>query len=444
MIGQSTLKDYKKVFIQRVPRYAVKRLGGKSWRTKNKPLSDKPILAHLEGKYHVAVLGKWYPEYSILDIDSRPLEEVQEIREMLGLDESTSMLFESESKDSYHILIQPEYHKKPPTLNLLRDTFKNFARSKGIEVYPQKGRPIRLPFGPHQTAIDLEYSGLDSWKKKLYWFEKINPFDLASVKYHQLIFDFEPGPGKLILPKNIFLEAEDFLNHGLQTYSTRHDTQGLILFYLWRQNVPKENAVEIVWDWINEKNNGFSKDILSQPRLVRKDIESQSDFYWNTYQTSQVYPDSTHNLFHGYITKPDLPDIIEVAQGSLPRMKFLFNLVKFSYPRRNRKFISIHTNRLIRWASHRTYQKYLKELEGKGIAERGSSYVSGLYAKDLKLNWRFKNPDEATLREGRAVETFEDTARTLFKPDEFRQLLEKSGTPRRSRYAIINSIWRKG
>ena len=53
----SQFDNYKNFFIQRWPRYAIKHLGGKRWCTKNKPLCDKPILAHLEGKYFVGILA---------------------------------------------------------------------------------------------------------------------------------------------------------------------------------------------------------------------------------------------------------------------------------------------------------------------------------------------------------------------------------------------------
>ena len=443
--GEATFKDYINILAQRIPRYATKPIGHGRWRTQKKALSDIPIKAHLNGRYAVAILGKWYPEFAILDIDSRTRSEVDEIRETLELNELNSMLVKSESEDSYHIIFSPEYHGKPPTLNLLKDSFMEFCRLKRIEIYPQKQRPIRLPFGPHQPLLDMGYERLDSWKEKLYWFQKLNPFDLSSVKYHQLTFDFEPGPGKLILPTNIFQEAEDLLFHGLQFPSSRHDSQSMILFYLWKQNVPVENAIETVWDWINNKNNGFSKDIIRFPRYVRKDIEGQARWAWDKYQISQVYPDSTHNLHHGYITEPDIPDIIEAAKGSKPRMKFLFNLIKFAYPRRHRKFIPYHRDRLVRWSSTRTYQKFLNEFESQGITKRQKSYLPGLFAKDIKINWKFRDSREAVIHEGRAIESFEKTIKFLFKekPDLFRQLLIKAGVKQSTATKMVNSIWRE-
>ncbi|MBA7651906.1 hypothetical protein ES703_59735 [subsurface metagenome] len=449
--GESPFGRYVNLFGQRIPRYAIKQIGRGTFRTQNRPLSDPLIRAHLEGKLYVAVLGKWYPGYAIFDIDSRSEAEAEEIRASAGLDKSNSMMYSSESKDSHHIIWIPEYHGKPPTLNLLGDVLKNFVRMKGIEIYPQRGRPIRLPFGPHQSLRDIEYMGLHSWKQKLYWYEKLNPLDLSSVSHQQLILDFEPGPGRLELPINIFQEAEVLMNEGLQQPSSRHHSQWLILNYLFRQNVPRDTAAAFVWRWINERHNGFSKDFLYSPEHVKLDIKSLADHIWSKYHVGQVYPDSTHNIHHGYITEPDILDIIEVAKGSRPRMSFFFQILKFAYPRQHRKFIPFHTDRLIKWSSDRTYLKYLDELGEKGIIKRGSSYLSeghpGLraFAKEIKLNWRFRDSSEAVLIEGRAIETFDSAVRLIFKgrPDGFRQLLIKEGVEQSTASKMISSIWRE-
>lgn len=431
-----SFEDYKKVFIQRLPRYAVKSVRSGTWKTRNKPLADPAVMAHLKGKYNVAVLGKWYPEFVILDLDDKERSEVDEIISQLELTDN-SMIFESESENSYHVLFKSEYKNRPPTLNLIKDVWTNYARSKGIEVYPQAGRPIRLPFGKHQNPIDPQYSGMD-WKQLLYWYNKLDPFDLSLIPFHQMMFDFPSEPIKIQLP----LEKAEFLfNEGLHCPSSRNESQYKVLYFLWRQNIPQENAVDIVWNWINKKHNGFSRDILIHPKRVYGEIERQANKIWSEYQLQEVYPDSTHNLFHGFITKPDIPDIVEATEGSLPRMKFLFNLVKYSYPRRYRKFISIHTDRLIQWSSHRTYQKYLNEFEKKGIAERKTAYLPGGFSKDLKINWKFRNDTDAVIFAGRTIETFEGTVKRTFQPEDFRQMLEKSGTPRKSRYSIINKIW---
>jgi len=246
----SQFDNYKNFFIQRWPRYAIKHLGGKRWCTKNKPLCDKPILAHLEGKYYVGVLGQWYPHFALLDVDEQPTEKVYEIRESLNLNDKNSMLFDSESRDSYHIIIKPHLNNKPPTIKRLQSSFKIFAVRNNIEIYPQANRVIRLPFGPYQTPTDFEYFHLDKWQEKLYWFQKLDEFDISGIKCQQLDLDFNIVPVG-IMP-NVMQEAKDLLEHGLQKPSGRHQSQFKILYYLCRKNLPQNQSESVTWKWIQK------------------------------------------------------------------------------------------------------------------------------------------------------------------------------------------------
>lgn len=442
-IGQASFEDYIKAFIQRYPRYSVKPIGWGSWTTKKKPLSDLPVKAHLAGRYYVASLGKWYPDHAVLDFDGRPLKEVEEIRAELGLDDNNSMLYDSESRDSYHLLLRPEYHGRPPTLNLLNDVFKHFCHTRRVEIFPQPHRAFRLPFSPHQETRDPLYAHLGSWREELYWFEKLEPFDLSSVKWHQMELNLEPVESIKGLPQIPSDTGEGLLKYGLVVPHTRNFSQYLILLFLFRQNVPPEEAMETVWNWIRKKHNGLSDDIVRHPGRVRAEIERQTRSIWGRSEYHRLYPDTTNNLHYGYITEPDLPEIIEAAGLSLPRQRFLFHLVKFSYPRRYRRFIRVHSDRLIEWASTETYLRYLHELMDRGIVKRGSSYAPDQFSKDLKLDWKFRSSSEAVLYDGRAIETFEETVRRLFKPDEFKQVLERNPGPRQTKRSILRKIWKE-
>jgi len=431
-------REYTDLFVQRIPHYAVKT--GRSWTTKNKPLSDTPIAAHLLGKYAVAVLGKWYPEFSIIDIDDRPRGTVDEIRERLELNDKNSMLFTSESADSYHILLRPEYKEKPPTVRLLNNAFRSFCDLHRVEVYPQPGHAVRLPFGPAQLPVDLEYSGLGSWQDKLYWFQKLNAFDITSVKGQQFNFDFVLAQ-KPTLPV-LTEDGQYLLEHGLQAPGSRHEAQFKVIYSLWRRNVPMDTARDLTFNWIRRKHNGFSKDIIHYPGEVRKEIERQTAHVYEKYELTKTYPDSTHNLFNGFITRPDLQEIVRITGASLPRMRFLFNLVKFYYPRRFRIHVGVHRDRLVEWASNRTYGKYLDELAEKQIAERDSEWRRGRFSKAIRLTWPWKSSSEAVLYDGRSVDSLEGTIKAVFQPADFRSLLEASGAKSRWPYELTHRIWR--
>ena len=99
MGNDDRFQQYTFQFIQRVPKYGVKNYGpGQAWRTVTCPLTDRQIQRHLAGEIAVGSVGRWYPSYAILDIDDRSLQETEDIRADLGLDESNSMLCSSESR----------------------------------------------------------------------------------------------------------------------------------------------------------------------------------------------------------------------------------------------------------------------------------------------------------------------------------------------------------
>lgn len=441
-IENQDFDSYIQAFIQRHPRYATKLKGG-TWRTKNKPLSDIPIKAHLAGRYAVAGIGKYYPNHAIMDIDDQPKETPEKIRDILRLNKSNSMLCRSESPDCYHILIRPQYNGKPATLRLLNDAFSNFIASHGIELYPKKRRPIRLPFGKGQDCLDPEYILFDSWQDQLHGFERLEPFNLSAIPMRQMTFDFERSP---IASNNFerfgwYEQGKDLLEYGLQSRSSRHHSQWRIIYYLWRINTDQSDAERIVWYWIRSKHNGFSNQIISSPRSVKKDIESQINWLYSMYEFTNVYPDSTHNGHHGYISKPDLKDIIGLTKGSLPKMKFLFNLIKFANPRRYRNFIDIHSDKLIEWANERTYLKRINEASEKGIVKRYGSYKVGLCAKSFKIKWPWRGSSEAVLFDGRSIDTLKGTLKAVYEPDELRQQLRTHGADRKAVYNAMKATF---
>lgn len=434
--------NYVHSFIQRHPRYATKLIGG-TWRTKNKPLSDIPIQAHLAGRYAVAGIGKYYPSHAVLDFDDRSREYVEEIKSILGLNDSNSMLCKSESLNCYHNLIKPEYKRKPATLRLMNDAFSGFVNSHGIEFYPKKRKPFRLPFGKGQDCLDPQFALFDSWQDQLHGFERLEPFNLSAIPMRQLNFDFESlKTGSNNFERfGWFTEGRESLNHGLQQASSRHHSQLRVIYYLWRLNTDQSDAERIVWFWIRSKHNGFSKDIIINPRSVKKDIESQVNWLYSMYEFTNVYPDSTHNGHHGYICKPDLKDIIQLTGGSLPKMKFLFNLIKFANPRRYRNFMDIHSDKLIAWANERTYLKRINEATEKGIIKRYGSYKVGVCAKSFKIRWPWRGSSEAVLYDGRSIDTLKDTLKTVYGQDELRQLLSTYGADRKAVYNIIKATF---
>jgi|APSaa5957512622_1039677.scaffolds.fasta_scaffold04637_2 hypothetical protein len=428
-VMESTFSEYTEAFIQRIPKYGVK-TKKHGWITRNKPLSDPAIKAHLAKKYTVGGIAPWYPQYALLDMDDKSLPFVEDVRGELGLDEENSMLMASESSDSYHCILRPTVDSGPPTRYQLNKSFKNFASTKGIEIYPQTNKVVRLPFGEFSKCLDFNYSGLETWQDKLFWFNKLDDFSLSTVSGQQYEIPFTVKtpdnnlPG-LVGPKvnGWYGQGGELLKGGLQELSTRHESQAKVIYYLWRQNVPYEDAIAQTWAWINCNHNGFSKDILKFAPSVFKEIQRQATHIYTNYHWAKTYPDTTHNHHNGYICRPDIGKILDITGASLPRSRFLFHIVKYSYPRRHRTFVPVHRDLLRTWSSSRGSKKYLNELTEKGLVKRGKAYSVGRFSKSLKLSWDFKTADESVLFEGRSVDTFEDTIKTMFKPDEFKALM---------------------
>jgi len=419
--------EYVDTFVQRLPRYAVKPIGKKTWRTKNKPLSDIPVKAHLNGQYYVGVLGKWYPNFVIFDFDDVDRNRPEEIREKLNLDPLSSMLITSESLRSYHLLFRILYNRKPPTIRLLNEILQPFTKENGIEIYPQSNKAIRLPFGYNQKPLDFEYMGYD-WEHLISWFNKLDEFELKNIPFQQLQFELEEVE-KLSNPKaSTFKEGHFLYENGLIEPHSRHDSEWKVIYYLYMaRNIPPETAINLTWHWIREKHNGYSKDIVIAPGRVKKEIERQAKYTYGKYERSYFYPNEVNDRHNGFITKADIEDIFYISKARLPKAKFLYNLVKYCYPRRYRTFIQLHSDKLLKW-SMRGYRSYLEELHGQGIIKRSDSYQVDKFSKSIKINWNFRDISQAILIDERAPETFEDTVKVCYEPEEFRELLLKAGS----------------
>lgn len=436
---------YREIFGSSFERHSRKWQAKGMWYTVNGPAPTRLINQFLEtGDPAIGVLGKWYPKYMIIDIDERSLSRAEEIRAEAGLNESNSKLCSSESENSYHLIVPIQYRGKPPTLNLLTMITQRFAVLYGIEIFPQEKRTIRLPFGPYQGILDPGGESLTKWYEKFEDFANTQPYDLSQVPRHQTPLDLCISKGKVELghPQT----AWGLLEYGLQRPGTRNESQYKILDLYWRMNESPEIAVKTVKRWIRHKHNGFSKAVNKGAwREIDRDIERQASLIYSRRAMMDFYPDAVHNDNSGYITKPDLIEIVKFTKGNLPRMRYGFHIVKHFYPRRHRPYVNIHTDKLIKWSSKDTYLRYLNEFEEKGIMERTKSYLVGQFAKSIKLSgWKFQSGEKAVLYSGRSVEAFEDTVNLTFEPWEFRDLLKSVGVKRTTALEMVNRICGEG
>ena len=260
--------------------------------------------------------------------------------------------------------------------------------------------------------------------KPIYWFNKLDPFDLSEIPSSQRELDLRTATRPKVFPIG---SAPEIYREGLQAKGTRHASQFKILYWFWRRGISPEAAENFTWRWIREKNNGFSETIKRYPDIVRKEIQRQAAFIWERYDLARVYPDRTHISYEGYISKPDIERIVKLSKANLPRINFLFNLVKYANPRRHRALISIHSDKLKIWSRHNKLE-YLDELQSQGILQRGDHYQVGGFSKCVRfIDWNFQTEKDAVLFDGRSVEELDGAIKLLFSPNEFGSLLKAAG-----------------
>ncbi len=438
--SDETFFDYRATYVEPHPRYVKQAINSTRWRNIKHALADDVVKGHLDHQYSIGVVGKWYPAFGVFDMDDVGYSRAEEIRSELGLDSNNSMLFETQSEGSYHLLFSPTYNKKPPTIKLFQAITAPFAKRHGIEVFPHPKKPLRLPFGVYQTGIENGIYRTDSWEKELYWFQKLDDYPLENVPGGQWEIDFQPKePGKIISLSD-YKKGDLLYQHGLQELSSRADAQFQVIYWMWRRNVSKDNCRDMVSEWVRTKHNGFSEEINQRNSDVEAHIGRQVDSLYRDFHFKATFPDTPHKGHYGYIAKGDLEKIIKATGGSIPRARFLFHLIKYAYPRRHRTFLGIHRDNLRSWAW--SSDKYLKEFEGQGLLTRGKAYSVGRFSKDINLKWPFKGDSEAVLYEGRAIDSFEGTVKLLKKePREFRAILEGAGAERTAALKATQKIY---
>jgi hypothetical protein len=368
------------------------------------------------------------------------LERVEEIRDLLGFNESNSQLDTSESSDSYHLHFIPEYRNKPPTLQLLQSALKTAGLEHNFEVYPQRNRPFRLPFGPKQKAVSWPHAALpQDWSTRLYWFHKLDPYPLEGLPRVNLTLPLEV-PQRQARELSYAARGREYWEQGLVEPHSRHKAQLCVIIWSYRQNIPLDETIRLCWQWIQHKHHGFSPTILRSPRAVYGEIVRQAQSWYGKAASLEAFPDSVHLGHWGYLCKADLVDIIQICRGSLPKMRFLGGLVRYLNPRRYRDRIGVHRDKLIDWSSVNMYLKRLDELKGAGLLTRPGSYSVGSYSKAIRLNWFWRPTGEAILEDNRSV-GFERAIPLVISPEQFREELLKAGTSHRTSYKVLTAVF---
>jgi Winged helix-turn-helix DNA-binding len=469
------LIQYQYGFSQPLPGYGI--CDDNGWRTIHRPLSAKMLGKHLSHELSLGSYGRWYPHFGILDFDDTPLERVYHVCAEIGLTSENSVIFTSVSPNSWHVYFKPTHHGREVTLTLYARAMWLSAKSYKIEVYPQEKRVIRLPFGRGQKLV-LDNRIFDvEWQAGMDLLRSIDDFDIGTLEY----FDSIPQHGnryaeyeELVEWKNGYQDSEfpaflepivfDFGLHkgwkqeGLELYNTglimagsRLDSLKKVIYFFWSQNLPPSTTTDLVQEWIRQKNNGNSVDYRRNPHKVDKQIEKMTDWMYDNFDQSYTLPDSAHVVDKGYLTPSLVQEIVRASTGKLPLLKFGLNLFAYLAPRTvySRSFtesnkIAVHSDRLVDWASNKTYLAYLDHYKAQGLIKRDGRYRVGKYAKGISAVVRQPSFSDAIMIDAeRPAGGVHEIIPSLYSPIDFAKQLKVLGVERRSISMQLEEIYPK-
>jgi hypothetical protein len=422
----------------------------KEWRSVEGNITRDLANSHLEGRFSVASLGRWYPEHGIIDIDGRSLPEVENIRERLGMGTTNSLLCASERPDHYHLLFMPEYKDRPPTIDLFQRSMSASVVRWRTELYPQRNKCIRLPFGLRQRCLD-EGKELLSWPELLFRFKKLDAFDLLSLptdygpfnpRESNIAAEWQRDPDKM---PAAYCRGQDLFSTGLTGPHSRNDSQFLVLYYLWRRGVDPHTASQQTKQWIRDKHNGFSDSaILGGWRTIDREIDRQVKEIWTRYERQGRLPDEELLRWAGWTTREDIIRILQACKCDMRLSAFLYRLIRYCYPRsRFGDFVSIHSTRLAEFSSSSSYLDHLDRLTDLGIIERRNGYSVGREAKKIRAIWPFDRTGQPFLVEGRSPETFDAAIAAAYSKDELVSLLKINGADSRIVSSLLRNLAKK-
>jgi hypothetical protein len=441
---------FQKLFTQPTPHYASKNSEG--WRTVHRPLTWHVTNDHLTHLRTVGTLGRYYPNFGVLDFDDKTLSQVQASMSKSGLHEGNSMLFTSESANSYHLYFKPRYKGKPTALSYYT-MLMNYNGTNGCEIYPQANRVIRLPFS---KGVKLHTAGEF---KEVYWqdgvamLEDLMDYDLhyglprgdevisASFK------DDEALPlGKLTpsMSKGWRAEGKEYYQEGLTSSGSRVEATKRVVYYLWTQEHTPELAVELTKAWIKTKHNGFSKDWKSNYRDVYKQCQKIVEWVYLNFERQEYLPNLTQEQHNGWLTPAVVRQAVQASEGKLAEMRFNASLFSYVAPRCERKVVGIHSDKLKSFGSSKNYNSYLARLENACILKRHSEYSAGNYSKGISLTVQYDDPQNRINTkddEERPASTLEEWLPAVYKEVEYYNELKQFGRRRSTIIGQIEEIW---
>ena len=420
------------------------------WIRANKnPANYRHVAAHLAHRISLATFARWYPQAAWWDLDDMPRSRAEEIRARHGFTTSNSILGATRSPESWALVYKPVYNNRPMTARLFETIGCKMADLEGVEMFPRvRERAGRVPFGKHFTPVDEVYREMQL-VDLLSAFERLDEYEMK----YRVPFDDQSVQGSLMGPRELtgsgwYREGRALYFHGLEPPYHRHDAQARVIYYLLRCNMSPEHVADLTYRWIKAKHNGHSRDLnAGHYQTIRGEIGRQTRSLADGFTGTNYWPDWVHHTHNGWITREDLHKIAHICGGNRPRMRFTFELLRFANARQRRPWVRVHRDHFRQWAGNRTYTKYLKELEDKGILRRNSSYWAagdrtGMSKSITFHGWTFSSLRDAILDDERAPETYEETIRQVYEPQEYRQMIMAAGASKQTAYSAIRDVFK--
>ncbi len=280
VVKNTDVEIFEEYFVKRRQPFLIK--SSEDWYERKGLLTSNHVINHLNEKYWCAAFGNRIMTKKLcFDIDNHndKTTEVQESYDYLidcfGI---TPLVFQSSESGGLHLYYDLEKWFPQDEVNLHIEQI--IAKKNNIELRRTKTKSLRLPVGKNSYLLDfntllpLSFDKLEQMNeiKLMIENQKIEP--LSGEELFQDI-SIEKGISKVMGNSEFILDMQDLFEHGLYLPSSRNESLLMLNWYFQaiEGKKPHETA-PILKRWIAEKHNGMSKDWISSPVGVYKQIDS--------------------------------------------------------------------------------------------------------------------------------------------------------------------------
>lgn len=420
--------NYASRFIQRLPHCNVKTDTG--WYPAG-PFTDDKIMEHNDGIQVYGTFAQHYSQYAILDIDghkrARTYADVEKVHKVFGLDGDNSITYET-SPGSCHTIFKPQYNGKPVSVNLVQLICKDVLRTqKDVELFPKFSHVIRAPFPPACpiTHRDPSLPVLDSLESKMMAYDALDFMDMKS--YKPMIRTTPTTAPVIPKPtKGVMKEGHDLYLNGLQANSeSRFYAQCKVGQYLWFINTPPELAEQLVFDWVCNMTNGYSKSAeaindgdFRAENQVKREISSLISHIYADFERYAILPASAHNGHYGYLTEVDMVTVAQNCGGNIPLFKYLCNVLAY-FNVRHKMRLNVHRSKLQDFCGRsasthhkNNYVAHSNKVERLGLWTREDNFRPGGFSKVIQLSEQLR-PSFKSFEDGAVLKDSLGQALTL-------------------------------